>query len=244
MKVLILHFITFLSLLSSSTFSQVVKNVIPENEWITITGCDSFRMGSPKYETGRDNMDETQCTVRLLPYKICKYEITFEQYDSFCKAVRKTPPDDGGMGRGKRPVINVSWNDAIIFADSMHCRLPSEAEWEYACRAGTKTPFNTGNNLTTMDANFNSNFKDQTTEVGHFRPNAWGIYDMHGNVWEWCSDRYKINYADNKYPYRVFFVIRGGGYQSSYGYCRSAARFKYDPDGTYEDVGFRLVKKE
>ncbi len=163
-----------------------------------------------------------------------------------------------------QPVIHVSWNDAVAFADWMGCRLPTESEWEYACRAGTTTPFNTGSNLTTAQANYNGNypyknnekgiFRDRTLPVGSFAANGWGLYDMHGNVWEWCHDWYG-DYStgvqtDPKGPASGSDrVLRGGSWRTDVLDCRAANRGNGEPDrrGNGEPdrrsngIGFRLV---
>lgn len=157
------------------------------------------------------------------------------------------------------PVIHVSWNDAVAFASWLGCRLPTEAEWEYACRAGTTKPFSTGYNFTTEQANYDGNYpysnfakgvyRERTIPVGSFSPNAWGLYDMHGNVWEWCSDWYgdypTVAQTNPTGPesgsYRMY---RGGGWYSCAQSCRSAYRndsFTGDRSG---DMGFRLVSPE
>ncbi|MCL2765935.1 MAG: formylglycine-generating enzyme family protein [Treponema sp.] len=148
--------------------------------------------------------------------------------------------------------MNVTWN-----RNANGYRFPTEAEWEYACRAGTTTPFNTGNNITTNQANYDGNYpynnnakgenRERTTPVGSFPANAWGLHDMHGNVWEWCWDWYGdyITGAQNNPTGAVSGsdrVIRGGSW-SFYGrYLRSAQRYGYDPWYWYYDVGFRLVR--
>ena len=227
-------------------------------EWATIP-AGTFTMGSPPSEVGRE-AGETKHLVTLAAFKMSKYEVTFEQYDLFCNATGRGRPNDAGWGRGKRPVINVSWNDAVAFADWMGCRLPTEAEWEYACRAGTKTPFNTGDNLTTLQANYNGNYpysnnakgegREKTMLVGSFSPNAWGLYDMHGNVWEWCSDWYD-DYStgaqnDPKGPATGSFrVFRGGSWINGALRCRSAFRINFgSPVSRNGYMGFRLVSPE
>ena len=214
----------------------------------------TFTMGSPSNEVDRSS-SEQQHQVTLSAFKMSKNEITFTQYDAFCDATGRTKPDDY-WGRGNRPVINVSWNDAKAFADWMGCRLPTEAEWEYACRAGTTTPFNSGNNLTTNQANYNGNYPyngnqtgvylGKTQSVGSYPSNAWGLNDMHGNVWEWCSD-WHDDYGTGSQTnptgpsagsYRVY---RGGGWGFNAQYCRSSKRGGYYPSYSINSLGFRLV---
>ncbi len=227
-------------------------------EWIYIEGVP-FKMGSPENEAFRDN-DEIQRDVELSSFYISKFEIIFEQYDFFCKSTGRELPDDGGMGRGQKPVINISWHDANDFATWMNASLPTEAQWEYACRAGTTTPFNTGVHLITDESNYDGQFpylidkedifREQTLPVGSLKPNAFGLYDMHGNVWEWVKDAYDF-YPEleegivEKDPFvevGTIKVMRGGGWQSRAFECRSSHRISKYPYYSYKDVGFRIIK--
>ena len=166
------------------------------------------------------------------------------------------------------PVVHVSWNDAVAYCKALSAktgkkyRLPTEAEWEYACRAGSRTPFNTGQNLTTNQANYNGNYpfnnnptgvyQQNTVPVNTFAPNRFGLYNMHGNVWEWCSDWYSETYYDECKAQgvvtnptgpstRSFRVIRGGSWGGNAGNCRSATRRRCPPGYRSTGVGFRLV---
>jgi len=229
----------------------------PLIEWAHIP-AGTFLMGSPEAEPDR-KADESLHKVAVSAFKMSRHEITFEQYDLFCEATNREKPGDEGWGRKKQPVINVNWDDATAFAEWMGCRLPTEAEWEYACRAGTITPFSTGDNLTTAQANYNGNFpynkypkgefRARTVPVGSFAPNAWGLFDMHGNIWEWCSDWYG-DYPENEQTdpggaeYGTFRVFRGGGWRNYAQLCRSAFRYKYFPDYRHFNIGFRVVAKD
>jgi formylglycine-generating enzyme len=186
--------------------------------------------------------------VSLSAFKMSKYEITFKQYDLFCEATgREKLLSNLIEGRDKYPVIDVNWDDATAFAKWMGCRLPTEAEWEYACRAGTVTSFNTGNNIDSSQASIN-----QLMPIGSHAPNAWGLYDMHGNAAEWCND-----YAD-RYDYvnRYIFkpqtnpqgpltgherIVRGGSSSNNLERCRSGERDSKNPNDKRSAIGIRLV---
>jgi len=228
-----------------------------------------FLMGSPTSEGGRENNESPQHRVTIKPFFMGKFAVTQAQYQAI---MGKNPSNFKGE---KRPVEQVNWNEATKFCQKLTqktgrtYRLPSEAEWEYACRAGTTTPFHFGETITTDLANYRGidvlekgrlypgnygngpkgEFREQTTDVGSFFANAFGLYDMHGNVWEWCQDTWHDNYnnAPNDGNAWISFnlfgcrVIRGGSYFTIPEACRSAKCFKGNPVIHNIDVGFRVV---
>ncbi len=179
-------------------------------------------------------------------FKMSKYTITFEQYDAYAAATGQRKPDDSGWGRANRPVIDVSWDDAVAYAAWLSAqtggkfRLPSEAEWEYAARGGTATAYYWGNDIGVGNANCNGCGSQwdgtQTAPVGSFKPNPYGLYDMAGNVWQWtqscpdsvtpCTDR----------------VLRGGSWRDDPDGLRSALRSRGSASVSFNIVGFRLVQ--
>ncbi len=221
--------------------------IIPE--FVAVKG-GTFQMGS---NSGR--IDEKPVhSVTVSDFNISKTEVTFEQYDAFCDAIGRDKPDDEGWGRGNRPVIYVDWQDAFDYCEWMSkttgktYRLPTEAEWEYAARGGSKSKgytYSGGNNLYAV-AWYDNNSRDKTHPVAQKQPNELGLYDMSGNVYEWCSDWYG-DYSSspqtdpqgsNSEEYRV---LRGGGWLHHDSGCRVAFRLGYSPDGRYNFYGFRLV---
>jgi formylglycine-generating enzyme required for sulfatase activity len=153
-------------------------------------------------------------------------------------------------GYDNYPVINVTWYGAKAYADWLGGSLPTEAQWEYACRAGTSTSYSFGAGNIRDYAWYDDNSGDHTHPVGEKSPNAWGLYDMHGNVYEWCNDWY-ANYGSTPASDPVTNptgpstganrVLRGGSWYSSAQYCRSAFRSDGDPDYADYDIGFRVV---
>ncbi len=228
----------------------------PNIEFVDIP-AGTFTMGSPDDEEGRED-DEIQHQVTLSSFKMSKYPVTYEQYDIFCEVTGRTKP--WGHERRNLPVLMVSLYDATAFAEWIGCRLPTEAEWEYAARAKTTTPFNTGDCLTSEQANFNgrkpydncdkSEDRKKLLPVGSFPPNAFGLYDMHGNIWEWTNDwygEYDVNNKNNPKGPEIGTkkVDRGGANYDPAWRCRSAYRGGGTPPGNRgAGISFRVVKSE
>ncbi|WP_427159547.1 formylglycine-generating enzyme family protein [Aliinostoc sp. HNIBRCY26] len=227
-------------------------------EMVAIPG-GAFIMGSPESEPGRSADESPQRNVTLKPFFIGKYEITQAQYQTIMG-------NNPAIFKGEnRPVEQISWDDAVEFCKKLsnitgrNYRLPSEAEWEYACRAGTNTPFHFGETITAELANYDASqtyasapqglFRRQTTPVGSFPANAFGLYDMHGNVLEWCQDGWHDNYHGAPVDGSVWInendnrigMLRGGFLSFSPIHCRSAARYSYYRDERVNYFGFRVV---
>jgi formylglycine-generating enzyme required for sulfatase activity len=240
----------------------------PECPEMVVVPAGEFMMGSPASEAARSRDEGPQRKVTIAkPFAIGQLEVTFAEWDA-CVAAGgcKHKSDDQGLGRGKRPVVDVSWDHItkeflpwLSRKAEKEYRLLTEAEWEYAARAGTTTPFSTGRMITTDQANFNGNdtyggsakgqYRQRTVEVGSFPPNAFGLHDMHGNVWEWVQDCHKDGYApappdgravtDTSDCYRV---MRGGSWNNGPAGLRSARRERYAPIDRFSVLGFRLAR--
>ena len=239
----------------------------------------SFLMGSPEDEIDRYKDEDSQQSVIVPTFFIGKYPVTQAQW----RAVAALPkidcdlePDPSNFKGDNRPVEQVSWLDATEFCARLaqHTnrpyRLPSEAEWEYACRAGTTTPFYFGETITTDLVNYcgedrtikekfysgsygrgpKGSYREETTTVGEFPANAWGLYDMHGNVWEWCLDHWHDSYEGAPDDGSAWIdpesgagekrVLRGGSWFFNPRFCRSATRVDDGAGRRDNNIGFRV----
>jgi formylglycine-generating enzyme required for sulfatase activity len=239
-------------------------------EMISIPG-GSFLMGSPENEPKRFDCESPQHVVNVPSFFMGRYPITQAQWRAVARMTqveRELTIHPSSFEGDNHPVEQVSRYDVVEFCARLAnytkfpYRLPSEAEWEYACRAGTTTPFHFGETITTELANFNGadedgsyndgpkgEYREETTPVDHFGiANAFGLSDMHGNVWEWCQDLSHDSYkdaptdgsawlADTK---KEVYILHGGSWYFSPEYCRSAYRYGAEPDEAYGSVGFRV----
>lgn len=237
-------------------------------EMVKISG-GQFLMGSPETEAGRDEDEGPQHWVTVPEFFMGKYPVTQAQWRAVAELPRVSIDLDSDPSRFKgnnRPVEKVSWDQATEFcqrlsrATGRDYHLPSEAQWEYACRAGTTTPFYFGETITTDLANYWGNYtygltpmrenRHQTKEVGSFAPNAFGLYDLHGNLWEWCADDWHENYDRAPSDGSIWLsskderprkVLRGGSWSYIPDYCRSAYRGDCNPAGVLNDIGLRVL---
>jgi formylglycine-generating enzyme required for sulfatase activity len=227
-----------------------------------------FLMGSPAEEKYRFDDEGPQHLVKLKSFFLGQTTVTQAQWRVVAdgpKIQLDLDPAPSRFQGPNRPVEHVSWQEAMEFCQrlsqhtSWEYSLPSEAQWEYACRAETTTPFAFGETLTPEVANYNGNYsyasgperiyKQETTDVCSFPANAWGLHDMHGNVWEWCADYWHRNYDNaptDGSPWiddsgnNLLRVLRGGSWFSHPSDCRSAYRNRRPQDNRHVNVGFRL----
>jgi formylglycine-generating enzyme required for sulfatase activity len=223
-----------------------------EGPALVVIPAGRFLMGSPVGEAGRRKDERQHQIVMAHPFFLGRYAVTFAEYDRFTLATGRTLPADEGWGREQRPVIDVNWKDALAYTawlsgqTRQRYRLPTEAEWEYAARAGNRTPFPTGKTLPREQAHYGGR---QTVAVGQYPPNTWGLYDMQGNVWEWTGSVYDAAYeggeqrlADSVADHRPR-VLRGGSWRNQPLWMRAAFRARLTPDTHNHDSGFRLARE-
>lgn len=234
--------------------------VIPAGEYLM--GADASERKRPENDHAFDDEIGPRGKKRLMHinnrFAIGKYLVTFDEYDAYCRVVKMDQPDAGKWGRHDRPVINVTWFDAHKYIKWLNqetggiFRLPSEAEWEYACRAGTITNRWWGNSWDPDRANCAGTHK-RTTPVGKYPANPWGLHDMNGNVWEWCEDIWTENIGNlpdggaaynpkSRKKDRPIRALRGGSWSYEATYSRSAARGRQVADGHSYAIGFRLAQ--
>ncbi len=229
--------------------SAFIQKINKEMVWIF---PGAFYMGA---ESKQGEIDELpQHKVTLNGFYMDKYEVTRDEFE---RIMGYNPSKFKGCG--SCPVDNVSWFEAQEYCRKVNKRLPTEAEWEYACRAGAKTVFHSGATMSSNRANFNGlhpyggvpkgTFRKKPLPVGSFKPNAWNLYDMHGNVWEWCADWYDVAYYGNspeknpKGPNEGRYkVVRGGAWNSDGASLRITNRISYSPSVRLNTIGFRCVK--
>ena len=225
----------------------------------------TFTMGSPANEPGRRDNEGPQRQITVSSFYMGKYEVTQKEYQ---EVMGKNPSYFKG---DNLPVEMVTWFDAVEYCNKRSqregltpaytingtsvtwnrnangYRLPTEAEWEYACRAGTTTAYNTGASISNNTGWYDANSSNTTHPVGQKPANAWGLYDMHGNVWEWCWDRFG-SYPSGAQTDPIgassgsICVLRGGGWGNLAQYARSASRISGNPGVRYYNLGFRVAR--
>lgn len=233
-----------------------------EGELVMHQGIAFIRIPAGEFDMGSESGSAYEVPVHRVriskPFLLGKYPVTNAEYETFLQANPKARPpvhwNDGQKNDPLKPVVGVSWRDAQVFCRWVGCRLPTEAEWEYACRAGSKGDYCFGDNAAELDdyAWYGENSGERMQPVGQKKSNAWGLHDMHGNVCEWCADWY-TPYEVSARKQRTLIdpkggasgssrVYRGGAWYSSARSVRSASRGGYSPDFSYTDLGFRLAR--
>ena len=226
---------------------------------MVVIPAGGFTMGSPENEKDRGPDEGPQHEVTFkAPLAVAMHDVTFDQYDA-CVAAGgcKVAAADAGWGRGRRPVINVNWSDAQEYVKWLSAmmghtyRLLTEAEWEYSARAGSEARWSFGDDEAKLGdyAWFTGNSDNKTHPIGEKKPNAFGLRDMHGNVWQWLQDCYIDNYdkapADGRAvtaAERCNHVLRGGSWNLNPRYLRAAWRLRYNSEFRFFNVGFRVAR--
>ena len=236
---------------------------------MVVIPAGAFTMGALASERGYEGKEAPRHQVGIArPFAAGRHEVTFDEWDACVQAVVCANPTDSDWGRGRRPVINISWNHARQYVQWLSrktgraYRLLSEAEWEYVARAGTTTPFSTGASVAPTQANYNwsaayvaggakAKGVGKTFPVGSFPPNAFGLFDVHGNVWEWTEDCGNLSYAGSPADGRPRTdgdcgkrVVRGGAWNDTPEYLRSAARSMHDATLLNKNMGFRVARTD
>jgi formylglycine-generating enzyme required for sulfatase activity len=232
----------------------------PECPEMVVVPAGSFMMGSADSETDRD-LDEGPRHPVTIPAELAigRYEVTFEEWDA-CVEAGRCWNVDAPWGRGRQPVVNVRWDDAKTYTNWLSqvtgkpYRLPSEAEWEFAARGNRDTPFWTGPTISTAQANYDGNvYREKTVAVddSSFPPNPFGLYHVHGNVWEWVEDCYHDSYTGAPQDGSAWTsgctglprrVLRGGSWISKPWNLRSAVRYLDAPEVRYDVIGLRVAR--
>ncbi len=240
---------------SGESFRDAASVWAPE---MVVVPSGSFLMGSPEHERGRYGEEGPQHEVTIpTPFAVGRYTVTFAEWDAYAadRGVRHKSFDEE-LGRGRHPVILVSWEDAqayVTWLSAKTCkqyRLLSESEWEYACRAGTNTAYAFGNRVSKSEAHYSA---QKTVVVDAFKPNPWGLYQMHGNVWEWCADVWNESYSlkpqsckSDAGPWSTGDstrrIVRGGSCNDGRRNLRSASRNSATLAARITDVGFRVAR--
>ena len=250
------------------TIEQKAKAAMPGSEFeecarvcpvMIVVPAGRFVMGSSEHEVGRTAREGPPHEVTIAhPFAMSKFEVTFEQWDA-CVAAAVCPPAREAWGRGAMPLVNVSWDEAKQYLawlsqlSGKEYRLPTEAEWEFAARARSHTRYSWGEESGTNNASCDgcgAKWFLQTAPAGSFKPNAFGLYDVHGNVWEWVEDSWHENYegapADGSAWLQdadpTFRVIRGGSWHNDTDLVRSAIRFKRHHKVQFDTLGFRVAR--
>ncbi|MGV0035692.1 MAG: formylglycine-generating enzyme family protein, partial [Candidatus Azotimanducaceae bacterium WSBS_2022_MAG_OTU7] len=212
-----------------------------------------------RFQMGSNSVDVDEKLVHTVtiakPFALGKTEVTFAEYDAFAQATNRALVDDEGWGRESRPVINVNWDDATAYASwlsdktGQRYRLPSESEWEYAAWAGSTTKYSWGDSINCRQAQYDCGNEGKTEVVGSFSANPFGLYDMHGNVWEWTQDCWNGSYSGAPANGSAWTsgdcsrrVLRGGSWIDRPDLLRSANRDRNDTSDRYRFYGFRLAQ--